>query len=397
MRTIIHVDMDAFYASVEQRDNPQLQGLPLVVGGAGPRGVVAAASYQARRFGIFSAMPMSQARKLCPQLHIVRPQMAHYQAESKILFSVLREFTPEVEGLSLDEAFLDVTASLNLFGTGIQIARAIKARVDELTNLKCSVGIGPNKLVAKIASDLDKPDGLVEVLPDRIHQTLDPLPLSVLPGLGPKQRQPLTAAGLRTVGELRQARPEKLEPLIGARATYRLRRLAAGQDDRDVTSRRSDKSLSAEMTFDTDLSQRRDLYRELSKLADKVASRTRTKALTAKTLTIKLRTPDFKTVTRQRRFLKPTASTQAFNDVARELLDNWLREHPRARLRLLGVAAVGLGSDPGPDLFEAADTDTSMDELDAAGDLIRSRFGATSLGRARQLSSSSPPDSKGSG
>jgi DNA polymerase-4 len=397
VRTIIHVDMDAFYASVEQRDNPQLQGAPVVVGGVGPRAVVAAASYQARRFGVFSAMPMSRARKLCPQLHIVRPRMSNYQDESKTLFSVFREFTPDIEGLSLDEAFLDVTASLTLFGTAIQIAHAIKARVHELTKLKCSVGIGPNKLVAKIASDLDKPDGLVEVLPDEIHATLDPLPLSVLPGLGPKQRQPLTAGGLRTVGDLRRATPQQLDPLIGPRATHRLQRLAAGQDNRAVSSRRADKSLSAETTFDTDLSERRDLYRELSKLADKVASRTRTKGLTAKTLTIKLRTPDFKTVTRQRSMPKPTASTQTFSDLARELLDEWLREHPKARLRLLGVAAAGLQSDPGPDLFETADADAPMDELDAAGDRIRNRFGATALGRARQLSGSRPPDRRGSG
>ena len=397
MRTIIHVDMDAFYASVEQRDNPKLKDLPLVVGGTGPRGVVAAASYQARRFGVFSAMPMSQARKRCPQLHIVQPRMSHYQRESKTLFSVLREFTPQVEGLSLDEAFLDVTASLSLFGSGVQIASAIKSRVHELTSLRCSVGIGPNKLVAKIASDLDKPDGLVEILPDQIHTRLDPLPLSVLPGLGAQQRKPLQAAGLESVGELRRANPHRLDNLIGARIRLRLQRLAAGQDDRAVTARRADKSLSAEVTFDTDLCEPRDLYRELSKLADRVASRTRTKGLTATTLTIKLRTPDFKTVTRQRRMETPSASTQVFNQLARQLLEDWLQEHPRARLRLLGIAAVGLRVGSEPDLFEATNVPTLEDGLDATGDLIRNRFGAASLGRARQLSSSKPPEPKGSG
>ena len=392
MRTIIHVDMDAFYASVEQRDNPQLRGVPLAVGGTGPRSVVAAASYEARRFGVFSAMPMSKARQLCPRLHIVAPRMSVYADVSTTLFAVFREFTPQVEGLSLDEAFLDVTASLTLFGNGARIAASIKARVADQTGLTCSIGIGPNKLVAKIASDMNKPDGLVAIPPAEVHRYLDPLPMSVLPGLGPKQRRPLLAAGLRSVGDLRRAEPADLDRLVGPRAALRLQRLARGEDARAIVTGHAEKSLSAEATFDTDLAERRDLYRELSKLADRVASRTRTKGLTATTLTLKLRTPDFTTVTRQRRLRKPTANTQAFNALAQELLESWLREHPKAKLRLLGVAAVGLRNDSEPDLFEAHEPAPPARGLDAAGDLIRDRFGVASVGRARQLSGGKPPD-----
>ena len=397
MRTIIHVDMDAFYASVEQRDDPTLKGLPLVVGGTGRRSVVAAASYEARGFGIHSAMPMSRARRLCPELKIVTPRMAHYQDVSASIFSAFNEFTPEIEGLSLDEAFLDVTASKTLLGSGAAIGYAIKERVQQLVSLTCSVGIAPNKLVAKIASDLNKPDGLVEVSPRHIHATLDPLPLAVLPGLGPKQRQPLHAAGLNSVGDLRKLQAKQLEGLVGAKTARRLYRLAAGEDDRPVSRYRRDKSLSAEVTFDVDLSSRGEMYRELSKLIDRVASRLRAKNLTATTLTLKLRTPDFHTVTRQRRLDNAGASTRTFNDVARALLDRWCDEHPGAKLRLLGVGTAGLRDGQEPDLFADSDPGSAVDRLDAAGDLIRDRFGSGALARARQLSPDKSPEPKGTG
>ena len=183
-RLILHVDMDAFYASVEQRDNPELRGKPLVVGGGGNRGVVAAASYESRRYGVRSAMPMAEARRRCPELLNVRPRMAHYKAVSEQIFAVFREFTPIVEGLSLDEAFLDMTGSKRLVGSGESIARAIKARIREKTGLAASVGVATNKLVAKIASDVDKPVGLVVVSAGNLRATLDPLPVSVIPGIG---------------------------------------------------------------------------------------------------------------------------------------------------------------------------------------------------------------------
>jgi DNA polymerase-4 len=397
LRTIIHVDMDAFYASVEQRDDTTLKGLPVVVGGTGPRGVVAAASYEARNYGVCSAMPMSRARKLCPPLKIVPVRMQHYQEVSASIFSAFNEFTPEVEGLSLDEAFLDVTSSGTLFGSGTAIGYAIKERVQQLTGLTCSVGIAPNKLVAKIASDLDKPDGLVDVPLERIQLTLDPLPLAALPGLGPKQRQPLESSGLTRVGDLRKLPPHQLERLVGAKAARRLQRLAAGDDDRPVSSYRRDKSLSAETTFDIDLSGRQEMYRELSKLVDRVASRLRAKGLTATTLALKLRTPDFHTVTRQRRLDNASASTRTFNQVARDLLDCWARDNPGAHLRLLGVGTAGLRRGAEPDLFADSDPGSAVDQLDATGDLIRDRFGSSAVARARQLSSDKSPEPEGTG
>ncbi|MGB5256052.1 MAG: DNA polymerase IV, partial [Woeseiaceae bacterium] len=210
-RSILHVDMDAFYASIEQRDNADLRDKPLVVGGTSNRGVVAAASYQAREFGVRSAMPIAEALRRCPQLLRVKPRMSHYRSVSKQIFAVFREFTPSVEGLSLDEAFLDVTASVTLFGSPEKIAAAVKARVLEETGLTSSVGVAENKLVAKIASDLDKPDGLTVVMPADYGSRLDPLPAAVIPGIGPETLKRLSAAGIATVYELRTAADRTLE------------------------------------------------------------------------------------------------------------------------------------------------------------------------------------------
>jgi DNA polymerase IV len=215
-RAVLHVDMDAFYASVEQHDDPALAGLPVIVGWSGGRGVVAAASYEVRRFGVRSAMPMSNALRLCPDAVCVRPRMQRYQEVSALVFSVFREITPLVQGLSLDEAFLDVTASTTLLGSGTDIARRIKRRIRELTGLSASVGVAPNKLVAKIASELEKPDGLTVVPYEKIREVLDPLSVRRLPGLGRKTGGRVEAAGIHTLGELRGApdlRPlQRLDP-----------------------------------------------------------------------------------------------------------------------------------------------------------------------------------------
>ena len=215
VRKILHVDMDAFYASVEQRDNPALRGKPLIVGGSNNRGVVAAASYEAREFGIHSAMPTREAVRRCPGLQRVAPRMAHYQAISKQVFSVFREFTPMVEGLSLDEAFLDVTASVRLLGHEVEIAKTIKRKIRKETDLTASVGVAANKLVAKIASDLDKPDGLSVVTPENTVATLDPLPVRVIPGIGRETLARLAQIPIGTVGELRTASDSDLEPIFG--------------------------------------------------------------------------------------------------------------------------------------------------------------------------------------
>jgi len=381
-RVILHVDMDAFYASIEQRDDPELRGKPVVVGGAS-RGVVAAASYESRVFGIRSAMPMAEARRRCPDLIRVAPRMAHYQAVSREIFGVFKEFTPLVEGLSLDEAFLDVTSSRRLFGNGHNIAVAIKNRVRERTGLTASVGVATNKLVAKIASDLDKPDGLVVVAEERVHDVLDPLPVSVIPGIGKQTRSRLHAIGVRTIAELRCAPDRELEPVFG-RFTRKTRERASGIDDRPVVASRAEKSISNEQTYDTDLCDRRDLQRQLLRLTERTASRLRKAALCAGTVQVKIRQSDFKTFTRQKRLRPPGNGTDQIYAVARELLDAWLNGNPDARIRLLGVGCSSLAPAEQPDLFDNADTSPASD-FDRTVDEIRDRFGSDSVARARTL------------
>ncbi len=381
-RVILHVDMDAFYASIEQRDDPELRGKPVVVGGAS-RGVVAAASYESRVFGIRSAMPMAEARRRCPDLIRVAPRMAHYQAVSREIFGVFKEFTPLVEGLSLDEAFLDVTSSRRLFGNGHNIAVAIKNGVRERTGLTASVGVATNKLVAKIASDLDKPDGLVVVAEDRVHDVLDPLPVSVIPGIGKQTLSRLHAIGVRTIAELRCAPDRELEPVFG-RFTRKTRERASGIDDRPVVASRAEKSISNEQTYDTDLCDRRDLQRQLLRLTERTASRLRKAALCAGTVQVKIRQSDFKTFTRQKRLRPPGNGTDQIYAVARELLDAWLNGNPDARIRLLGVGCSSLAPAEQPDLFGNADTSPASD-FDRTVDEIRDRFGSDSVTRARTL------------
>ena len=296
-RRILHVDMDAFYASVEQRDNPALVGQPVVVGGD-TRGVVAAASYEARRFGIRSAMPMSEARRRCPALVRIPPRMAHYQDASRQIFAIFHEFSPLVEGLSLDEAFLDVSASLKLFGSARAIAMHIKDRIRQETRLTASVGVAENKLVAKIASDLDKPDGLCIVMPDDYPALLDPLPAEVIPGIGRETLKKLHAAGITTVRDLRCADDRELRPIFG-RYTERTRARASGVDDRPVMAERGEKSISAEETYDRDLAEPRAMQRELLHLAERTAARLRKAGLQAGTVQVKIR----------RRIFRPTPAS----------------------------------------------------------------------------------------
>ena len=382
-RKILHVDMDAFYASVEQRDNPSLRGKPLVVGGGSNRGVVAAASYEARKFGIRSAMPMRDAYRRCPDLLRVAPQMSHYSAVSKEVFAIFREFTPFVEGLSLDEAFLDVSASLALFGDEVSIAKEVKSRIKSQTALTASVGVAPNKLVAKIASDLDKPDGLCVVTLENMHEILDPLPARVIPGIGRETLAKLKRVGVETIADLRQAPDRDLEPIFG-RFTQRTRDRASGIDDRPVVSSRADKSISAEETFDNDLAAIPAMNRQLLRLSERTASRIRAKELVAGTVQVKIRQADFSTFTRQRALRPPGNSTDRFYEAAKGLLRDWLHEFPGARIRLLGVGGSDLSKDAQPDLF-APEVATGGTQLDQAVDDIRDRFGNLSVGRARTL------------
>ncbi len=380
-RKILHVDMDAFYASVEQRDDPALRGKPLVVGGSSNRGVVAAASYEARKFGIRSAMPMREAYRRCPDLLRVKPRMSHYQAESMKIFAIFREYTPLVEGLSLDEAFLDVTESIALFGDEVRIAQEIKKRIREETALTASVGVAPNKLVAKIASDLDKPDGLSVVTASNMRAVLDPLPVRVIPGIGRETLARLTRIGVESIADLRRAADRDLKPIFG-KFTHRTRDRASGIDDRPVLAARPDKSLSAEETFDTDLSDIGAMNRELLRLCERTAARLRARELIAGTVQVKIRQSDFSTNTRQRALRPPGNSTDQLFETAKNLLAGWLNEHPGARIRLLGVGGSNLARDAQPDLFEPGPGGT---QLDQAVDGVRNRFGTPSLYRARTL------------
>ena len=373
--------MDAVYASVEQRDNPDLRGKPLVVGGSTNRGVVAAASYEAREFGIRSAMPMRDAYRRCASLMRVRPRMSHYQKVSRQIFGIFRSFTPLVEGLSLDEAFLDVTASAALFGSPIDIATAIKSQIEAQTKLTASVGVAENKLVAKIASDLEKPDGLTVVYPEHYETRLDPLPVSVIPGIGRETLKRLFGTGIRTVRDLRLADDSVLEPVFG-RFTRKARDRASGFDERRVVPARTEKSISAEETYDADLDTREEMERQLLRLTERTTTRLRKADLAAGTVQIKIRQSDFSTFTRQRRVRPPANGTDQIYAVARELLGGWLSRNPGAKIRLLGVGGTDLAPAEQRDLFASGETETVIDKT---VDEIRNRFGVDVLGRARTL------------
>jgi DNA polymerase-4 len=380
-RAVLHVDMDAFYASVEQHDDPRLAGQPLIVGWDGGRGVVAAASYEVRPYGVHSAMPMRTALRLCPQAICVRPRMRRYQEVSRLVFGVFREVTPLVEGLSLDEAFLDVTASQHLPGGAVEIARGIKRRIATLTGLTASVGVAPNKLVAKIASDLSKPDGLTVVEPARVHALLDPLPVRRLPGLGRKTGAKVEAAGIATLGELRSAPDAVLWPLFG-RYTALMRERAAGIDERPVVPEIEEKSLSAENTFERDIGAPGALQRELAQLADLAASRLRGRGLQSSCIGVKIRRADFVTFTRQRAVAPPTCEARAVAGVAAELLTRWLAANPGAKLRLLGVVLTELTPASQLGLFEES---RRAGRLDATCDEARARFGSRALRRGSTI------------
>jgi DNA polymerase-4 len=382
-RAILHVDMDAFYASIEQRDGPSLRGRPVIVGGTGGRGVVAAASYEVRRYGVHSAMPVREALRRCPDAVCVRPRIGHYAEVSRQIFEVFHEFTPLVQGLSLDEAFLDVTAGTAAPGEAERIAREIKRRIRERTGLTASVGVAPNKLLAKIASDLRKPDGLVVVRPEEIHAVLDPLPIRRLSGLGAKTAPKVEALGIHTLGELRAASAARLRPVFG-RYTERVQQRAAGIDDRPVVPDRDEKQISAEETFDTDIADHARLRAEIVRLADRTCARLRARQLSASCVTVKIRRGDFTTYTRQRHFEPPTQETRVITSLATALLDAWLAAQPRAALRLLGVGVSELAPATQLELFTAPQSARNR-ELDAAVDRIRERFGKVALTRASAI------------
>lgn len=378
-RAILHVDMDAFYAAIEQRDHPELRGKPLIVGGTGNRGVVAAASYEVRRFGVRSAMPVREALRRCPQAICVRPRMQHYQTVSRQIFQVFHEFTPLVEGLSLDEAFLDVTHSQSALGSAEHIAAQIKQRIRLQTQLTASVGVAPNKLIAKIASDLRKPDGLLVVRSEDISAVLDPLPVTRLFGIGNKTAPRLTALGIDTLRQLRLAPETLLRPLFG-KHTAQIQARAAGMDDRPVIPDADEKQISAEQTFAVDISDHTQLHIELQSLADRTATRLRARQLQANCVIVKIRRSDFSTVTRQQQLQPATQETRVIANVAGQLLNEWLMQQSRAAVRLIGVGVSELTQAQQLELFTTPIRQRNRD-LDATVDRIRQRYGAAALKR----------------
>ena len=375
--------MDAFFASVEQHDHPEYRNQPVMVGGTGGRGVVAAASYEVREYGVFSAMPMSRARGLCPHAVVLPVRMSRYREVSAEVFRIFRETTPEVEGLSLDEAFLDVTASLALFGSIETIAADIRAKILDRTGLHASVGMAHNKYLAKLASDAGKPKGFVHVPRDGVRTFLDPMPVSRVWGIGKKTLPKIQKLGILTIGQLRKADPVLLSSVLGKRTGHYLA-LARGEDEREVVTARPDKSLSREVTFERDIIKPRELLAELQRQTESVTGRLRAQGLVARTIQIKVRDLRFRTVTRSSSLVAPTASTEVVFKQARALLKTWLQEHLNTPVRLLGVGVSGLEE---PDA-RGIDYDTTAQKvLDKTVDEIKRRYGEDKATHALALRS----------
>jgi len=378
---ILHIDMDAFYASVEVKDNPALQGKPVLVG-ASPkqRGVVAACSYEARKFGIHSAMPMSQAIRLCPKAIVLPVRMSIYVEISKQIQQIFFNYTPDVEPLSLDEAFLDVTGCISLFGSAETIGRKIKADIREETGLTASVGLAPNKFLAKLASDLQKPDGFVIITEENKQQILDPLPVSKIWGIGTVTNKALEKVGIKTIEQLRTAPKYKLSMVFGNQIDDILR-LAQGIDNRKVEPHTEARSISAEETFPTDIIEKENLLTILQNQVEEVSQRLRAENLQCRTITLKIRYGDFKTITRSFTLDRPTNTTQILLQEAQNLFDQWYKKSAGA-LRLLGFGTAGLSPEgTGQKLLFSDPQEEKQKKIDEVYDKIRGKFGKGSLKR----------------
>jgi DNA polymerase-4 len=391
--TILHVDMDAFYASVEQRDRPELLGKPVIVGGLGGRGVVCAASYEARPFGVHSAMPIVTARRLCPHAVYLPVRMKHYAEIGREIRQILLSFTPLVEPLSLDEAFLDVAGCESLFGPAPQIAERIKARVKSDTGLTASVGVAPNKFLAKLASDHGKPNGLVVVHPDRIAQFLAPLPVGRIWGVGKKAEKRLHNLGIETIGQLARLSEDDLIAQFGELGEH-FRQLANGRDGRRVVPDREAKSISTETTFAKDISDRQLLRDWLLDLTDQLAARLRHAGLRAKTVELKIRSSDFTTRHRAQALPEATNATDLLWQTAKAILEHGLTRD-MLPIRLLGVGATRLTGETAAQrsLFDAAERERQR-SLDQTVDAIRKQFGSGAVRRGASVEWSDPDQSE---
>ena len=380
LATILHVDMDAFYASVAEKDNPKLKGKAVVVG-AGRRGVVSAANYEARKFGIRAAMPVYKAKALAPHAIFISPDMARYEEVSRSVMSIFHDITPLVEPISLDEAFLDVTGARRLLGDGQTIAKLIRARVEQKEGITCSVGIAHNKFIAKIASNQCKPNGLLEIDPERVLEFLHPLAAKEIWGVGPKTNEQLAKMGLQTVGDIANTPRGTLIRVLGQASGSSLYELAWGRDYRDVEIEHIEKSISSSETFDQDLDSQEEILKEFLRLTERSVERMREKGFAAGTISIKVRFTDFKTISRSKTVDLPITGTQEIFEVVKNLylalnLENVL-------IRLIGVSLDSLVEDEEINQMVLGQRTSGWQQADKAVDRIKNKFGSASLRPAR--------------
>ena len=374
--------MDAFYASVEQLDDPRLKNKCVIVGGTSNRGVVSAASYEARQFGVHSAMPIYQAKQKCPHGIFVPPRMGRYKEVSKKVMALLKDFSPLVEPVSIDEAYMDITGCRRLFGEPQEIAWGVKRKIKAAVNLTCSVGVAPNKFLAKIASDMEKPDGLTLILPDKVPEFIDSLPVKKVPGVGKKMFRQLELLGIRTLGDVQQLPEKSLLKHLG-KFGKRLRTLSSGSDPSPVTPQAPHKSISSERTLAADTRDVKLLKRYLLSQSGEVSKQLRKTGVRAKTITIKIKDEDFKTVTRRTTIAIPTQSSKTIYKHAAQLMDDYKITQ---KIRLIGVGTSGFSSVTASvqmGLFDThAETRDDWEKIDKALDSISKKFGKDLVGRA---------------
>jgi DNA polymerase-4 len=388
--TILHVDMDAFYASVELRDRPELAGKPVIVGGMSGRGVVLSATYEARAFGVRSAMPMTRARRLCPQAVVIPPRHGVYSAVSKEVMAIFKAVTPLVEPLSLDEAFLDVSGAARLLGSPVAIGQLIRSQVAQQQQITCSVGIAANKFLAKLASVHCKPDGLLLIPADGALEFLHPLPVSALWGVGDRTGRLLARLGLHTVGDIAQTPVTALEAELGKAAAAHLHALAWGRDGRDVESAVREKSVGAEETFDVDVSDPAVIRRELLRLSRRTTRALRASGYATRTVVVKLRKADFTTITRSKTLPEATSETQRIYATACALYEA-SGLSAKTRLRLVGVRATGLvPADQAATQLALGERGDSWRDAESALDRITGRFGPDAVRPATLVNPSGP-------
>jgi len=379
---ILHIDMDAFYASVEQLDNPWLKGKCVIVGGTSNRGVVSAASYEARQFGVHSAMPVFQARQRCPHGVFIAPRMDRYQELSRTIMAVLREFSPLVEPVSIDEAFIDLAGVERLHGDAAEVARRIKKKIFEAVHLTCSIGVAPNRFLAKIASDANKPNGLTVIPPEQVVDFIDSLPIGKVPGIGPKTLAKVEQLGVRCLGDMRRFSEAALTAIFG-KYGKRMMELAQGIDRTPISPDTPAKSVTSECTLEIDTDNRMELMRCLLEQAEEVAAALRQAGVKARTIVLKLKHADFKLVTRRTTFAPPTRSSKELYRQALRLLDDY---RPARKIRLIGLGATGLVPEDAPRqqaLFGRGEScGDDWEDVDRTLDGIKEKFGEAAVRRA---------------